>query len=725
MSADNNRAYVVLEAVMDVPSDERPTELDRLCKDDAALRQEVERLVAVDDSLRKGPTPKPLVDGFALPPLDALLGAQLEKYEITGILAVGGMGTVYHAIRMSPYKTRVAIKVIKGDFQADALVRCFQRERQVLAALRHPNIASLLDGGSTPDGRPYLVMEFIPGLPLTQYCEVRRLGVAERLSIFLTLCEAVSHTHRLGVVHRDLKPANVLVTEGGSPTLIDFGIAKVLNPELSFDTNRPTIPQTAFLSPDYASPEHIRGESTSLVSDVYSLGVLLYELLTSLLPLNMGGRSPREIERMICDLEPLTPSVAVRRATMQPGGAIGDQRSIPEGSAERLERRLRGDLDDIVMMALRKEPWFRYQSVEALADDLRRYLKGLPVAASKGRSVYRCKKFLRRHIRQIGVVALAALVTAAGSGGLRYYFGDTVYATPLFVHGTPFPVGLDRVKPGTTIAAAAPFLSRLGGSYASRNGQMAFEAAIPEGDFRQITYYFVPGLEPWRVASIRLLARNKECEGRIKKSLIATLGTDRMVDKNDMLHWTGVCGMSISLLGNSLSFELERWVVTMPPCFDGIDNDSDGATDYPLDEGCTSWLDQSEEPECTDNIDNDGDGLVDYPADPDCENLLDNSESVNNAVCGDGIKQAGEQCDDGNAYNNDACLNNCKLNVCGDGVRYIGVEECDDGNAVEGDGCSCDCRITVQCNDGVDNDGDSLVDYPADPDCSCAADNSE
>jgi len=339
---------------------------------------------------------------------------RIGPYRVLRELGHGGMGTVYLAARDDDqYQKRVAVKVVRGLDSAE-VVRHFRRERQILAGLEHPNIARLLDGGTTDDGLPYLIMQHVEGQPIDRFCDERKLTVRERLQLFQGVCAAVQHAHRNLVVHRDIKPANVLVTADGVPRLLDFGIAKLLNPEIAAEV--PTATGLA-MTPDYASPEQARGGPITTATDVYSLGVVLYELLTGHRPYRVKSREPLEVLKAICEEEPEKPSTAVAREEERPAP---DGRAHPttaetvsrtrEGTPDRLRRRLRGDLDNIVMMALRKEPQRRYGSVEALSEDLRRYLEGLPVRAHKATAWYRTSKFVRRHAFGVAAVTTVLLL---------------------------------------------------------------------------------------------------------------------------------------------------------------------------------------------------------------------------------------------------------------------------------------------------------------------------
>ncbi len=325
-----------------------------------------------------------LLDGATTSEIeDAIIGQVFGAYRIERELGRGGMGAVYLATRAdNVFQMQVAIKLIKRGMDSDFILGRFRNERQILASLDHPNIARLLDGGTADDGRPYFVMEYIAGQPLYPYCDARHLGLSERLQLFLRICDAVAHAHQNQIIHRDLKPSNILVSSEGQPKLLDFGIAKLLNPDLLADTLPPTATAMRMMTMEYASPEQIRGEAVTFLSDVYSLGVLLFELLTGQRPYVLNSRAPHEIARAICDVEPLRPSEA---ATQQ------DERGMKseKGSAEELHRssfpaptsELVGNLDNIVLKALRKDPSHRYSSVVALRSDIQKHLNGQAVSA--------------------------------------------------------------------------------------------------------------------------------------------------------------------------------------------------------------------------------------------------------------------------------------------------------------------------------------------------------
>lgn len=323
-------------------------------------------------------------------------GRRIGPYKIIREVGQGGMGAVYLAERADDvYEKQVAIKMVWSGSLRSEIARRFNIERRVLAALDHPNIARLLDGGITEDGWSYVVMEYVDGIPITEFCDRRKLSIAERLRLFQSVCEAVQYAHQNLIVHRDLKPSNILVTQAGEVKLLDFGIAKILNPtdDLSDESQPPTI--LNFLTPEYASPEHICGQRITTASDVYSLGVLLYELLTGQLPFKPISHSPQELIRQIEAHEHARPSHAIGRID------------------ETILKELRGDLDNIVLKALQKESWRRYQSVRQFSEDIARHLNGDPVIAREATQFYRTGKFIKRRKAPI-TVALLSLAMLLG-----------------------------------------------------------------------------------------------------------------------------------------------------------------------------------------------------------------------------------------------------------------------------------------------------------------------
>ena len=395
---------------------DRAKYLRRVCAGDGDLRVKVESLLeahrAGRDFLAEPAVGKP---AKALDDDEALHGRRLGAYRIERCIGRGGMGAVFSAVRAdSTFEKRVAIKLLKRDVDSAEVERRFHAERQILAGLEHPNIARLLDGGTTENGRPYLVMEFVEGLPVDAYCDRHRLRISDRLELFRKICSAVQLAHRNLVVHRDLKPPNILVAADGEPKLLDFGIAKILE---SDSPTSPVAPETVLrpMTPDFASPEQVSGSPVTTASDVYSLGVMLYLLLTGRHPFSSEGQSQIEALWAMRNQEPEPPSSVIQRPTR---GSVsersaGDEPPGPIGRGydpRRLRRRLAGDLDRIVLMALRKEPERRYASAEQLAEDLKRHLEGHPVLAATDSFRYRSGKFLRRH--RLGVATAAEFMLA-------------------------------------------------------------------------------------------------------------------------------------------------------------------------------------------------------------------------------------------------------------------------------------------------------------------------
>jgi serine/threonine protein kinase/predicted negative regulator of RcsB-dependent stress response len=398
--------------------------LEEACAGDMALRNEVESLIASHEEAGSFIEPAGCGDTSVEPEPEAPPERQLiGPYKIIREIGRGGMGAVYLAVRADDqYEKEVAIKLVKPGMGTDFLVRRFQNERQILARLTHPNIAMLLDGGATQDGAPYFVMEYVDGRPIAEFCDAHKLPTPERLKLFRMVCSAVHYAHQNLVIHRDIKPGNILVTAEAVPKLLDFGIAKLLNPELSVETGAPTATAMRLMTPEYASPEQIRGEPVTTASDVYSLGVVLYELLTGHRPYRTRGRLPHEIAQAICEEEPDRPSAVISRMDemIGPDGisriAITAEsvRKAREEQPDRLRRRLSGDLDNIVLKALRKEPQRRYGSVDQLSEDIRLHLAGLPVMARKATFSYRAGKFIKRHKAGVAAVALVGITLTAG-----------------------------------------------------------------------------------------------------------------------------------------------------------------------------------------------------------------------------------------------------------------------------------------------------------------------
>ncbi len=359
----------------------------------------------------------PLADLFGDSPPDAeedRTDSLIGPYRIVRELGRGGMGTVYLAERSDgTFEKPVALKLIKRGMDTSAVLRRFIRERSILARLQHPNIAGLLDGGTTADGLPYFVMEYIEGEPITRYCTQKGLSITKRLELFRNVCSAVSYAHQNLIVHRDLKPSNILVTEDGSVKLLDFGIAKLLRPDADGDAETGTM--FRMMTPEYASPEQLRGEAITTASDVYSLGVVLFEVLCGRRPFDAAGRSAVELsEAVVTGDVPRPSSVVEMPRDDHPTMAAGKitKRTAPAVTS----KALKGDLDNIVMMALRREPQRRYAAVGEMSEDVRRHLEGLPVTATKDSTSYRLRKFFGRHKRPVLAAAAAAMLLMLFAG---------------------------------------------------------------------------------------------------------------------------------------------------------------------------------------------------------------------------------------------------------------------------------------------------------------------
>ncbi len=409
--------------VVEMKPEDRAAFLDAKCADDAALRAEIESLLAADEQAdnfveklaqaaraaarlnETGETGEPNESET-----DSNVERRIGPYRTIRRIGVGGMGAVYLAARDDDqFKQLVAVKVIRRGMDHEAIIRRFRHERQILAGLNHPNIARLLDGGATEDGLPWFALEYVEGQPLAEYCNERRLSINERLRLFLTVCAAVEHAHQNLVIHRDLKPSNILITSDGEPKLLDFGIAKLLHSENSDETLDLTLTGMKPMTPAYASPEQARGAQITTASDVYSLGVILYELLTHRRPYHVTSRmTESEITRVICEQEPVRPSLVITRREE------GDQQIQSKAEAAKLARQLRGDLDNVVLKALGKEPSRRYSSVEQFAEDIRRHLSGQPVQARQATFVYRGLKFAQRNKLVAASTAMLAFALIGG-----------------------------------------------------------------------------------------------------------------------------------------------------------------------------------------------------------------------------------------------------------------------------------------------------------------------
>jgi serine/threonine protein kinase/tetratricopeptide (TPR) repeat protein len=408
---------VVLDGALDREGAERAVFLDQACRGDEELRREVESFAASETEAGDF-IETPVFRILLEEPEPLALGQRVGAYRIVSEIGRGGMGAVYLAERDDrEFEQKVAIKLVRRGMDTEEIVRRFRSERQILAHLDHPNIAKLFDGGSTEDGRPYFVMELVEGRPIDQYCDERKLPVRARLELFRQVCAVIHFAHQNLIVHRDLKPGNILVTADGVPKLLDFGIAKLLDP--SQDLYALTRVEQRPMTPEYASPEQVKGETITTASDVYSLGVLLYELLTGHRPYRPSPSDPQSLVRAICETDPIRPSSIVGRveSIQKRDGSIVEVTPeaisrVREGDEHQLRRRLSGDLDTIVLKAMQKDPQRRYASVDQLADDLGRHLQNLPVVARKDTLAYRTRKFVRRNKWGVGIAAAVFLLIA-------------------------------------------------------------------------------------------------------------------------------------------------------------------------------------------------------------------------------------------------------------------------------------------------------------------------
>ena len=516
MASGGDERWTTLKAIfaeaMQRPPEAREAFLRQRCGSDEALLAELLALV------RAGPADDAGLRDIVAEAAGEVTGGgadgerRLGPYRLIRPIGEGGMGTVWLGERADEqYRKKVAVKILRpgGD---PSLASRFRTERQMLADLDHPNIARLLDGGETEGGRPWLAMEYVDGLPITDYCDRHRLGIEARLRLFLACCRAVQHAHRRLIIHRDIKPSNILVDEAGTPYLLDFGIAKLLDAGQLQHTVAVTQHAARIMTPGHASPEQVRGETVTTATDIYSLGILLYQLLSGHFPYAVEGSTAAELERAICEREPTKPSSRVTGAQTWAEAAesdaadVGDARGTTVG---RLRKVLAGDLDNIVMVALRKEPDRRYESVSALMADVRAWLERRPVSARADSAGYRLGKFLRRNAA--GVTAAAGLAVLL-AGIVSYYTWQlaaerdrarteaqvanqaTDFLVTLFEAANPKRTNPEEISPGSLLdegrlrieedLADAPrvrgrLLSALGAAYRAMGD---YETALTLGD---------------------------------------------------------------------------------------------------------------------------------------------------------------------------------------------------------------------------------------------------
>jgi serine/threonine protein kinase len=455
-------------AALDRHESTRAAFLQESCDGEDDLRREVESLLYYSQragSFIETPALELAAESFANQDADGrvMLGRRIGQYELVAKLGSGGMGEVYRGVRADDqFHKEVAIKLIRQGYDTALIVRRFRNERQILATLEHSNIAALLDGGTTEDNLPFFVMELVEGQPIDQYCAAHKLDVRERLKLFRSVCDAVQYAHQNLIVHRDLKPQNILVTAQGVPKLLDFGIGKILSVSPQQPGEDRSVTLLPIMTPDYASPEQVRSEPITTATDVYSLGAILYVLLTGRRPYDVSTTSLNDIVNAICSTEPEKPSTAVmhrsgpppspglgvnvaprssarhrHNATNLPDNSGHNATDLPQATApdspisqqshsndllpeqpEKLRRTLSGDLDNIILKALRKEPARRYASVEQLSDDLRRYLEGRPVNAASGTMQYRARKFVKRHQASVAAAILIVIGLIVGAAAI-------------------------------------------------------------------------------------------------------------------------------------------------------------------------------------------------------------------------------------------------------------------------------------------------------------------
>lgn len=398
-----NKIRELFDKASNLNAVEREVFLNQECANELELKKEIlsllDSLENTKDFLEEALT---IVEQNKNNFTDPYIDKQIGNYLIDGEAGVGGMGIVYTGRRNDKeFEQKVAIKILKHGITSEYLLKRFQIERQTLANLQHQNIARLLDGGRTIDGLPYLVMEFIDGIPITDFCHQKKLSLEEKLKLFREVCTAVQYAHQNLIVHRDLKPGNILVTKDGIPKLLDFGIAKLIDEELVDNNEDLTRTGVWHLTPEYASPEQIKGEKITTASDIYSLGVLLYQILTGYQPYKISNNSPAAISKIITEEIIQKPSEKVKDKS----------REHAESNLflnDKISNQLKGDLDNIVLKAMHKDPARRYVSVEQFSEDIRRHLSGLPVIAQKDTAGYRLSKFIQRH--KVGFISSVGFI---------------------------------------------------------------------------------------------------------------------------------------------------------------------------------------------------------------------------------------------------------------------------------------------------------------------------
>jgi len=480
------RIREIYESALRMSISDREEFLERECHGKAGMRDEVDRLLNarehVPDWLDQ-PLVAPLPQFAA--PAARMEGCHLSGYTLIREIGRGGMGSVYLAERSDgAFRKQVAIKLVQPGMDAADIVARFQQEREILASLDHPNIARLIDGGSTEGGWPYFVMEFVDGQPIHQWCDERKLNISQRIELFRSVLAAVRYAHQRLVVHRDLKPGNILVTKDGAVKLLDFGIAKIL--AVNQPGKEPATETLArLMTPEYASPEQVNGAAITTLTDVYSLGVVLYQLLTGHRPYPLLSAAMHEVARVISEVEPTRPSVVV--ATTE-AGHRNEAAITPEAVSQsresdpvRLRKRLEGDLDCVILTALEKEPERRYGSVESFADDLQRHLDHRPVTARESTMWYRFQRFLRRNPGGVAAALLLGILFLAGLAAvvwqarlnlesLRMVAGNGASLAPMWV----FFAGIGLVALGVAVYFVRPGRAGILGAFAGATVWTAF-----------------------------------------------------------------------------------------------------------------------------------------------------------------------------------------------------------------------------------------------------------
>ncbi len=415
--------------VIELPPEERTAFLDEKCKDDPPLRKEIESLLEsdqkVEDFLEKPLLQNDELNSDSNSP-DNLIGMKIGNYRIEEKIGEGGMANVYSAIRIDEqFKKKVAVKFIKRGMDTDEIIKRFKIEQQALAGLDHPFIAKIIDAGTTENGLPYFIMELVEGEPIDEYCKNNNLTIEEKLKLFRKVCSAVQYAHQNLIVHRDIKPGNIFIKPDGTPKLLDFGISKLLDSS----TEQTNLTRTGFrlMTLEYASPEQFKGKQINIATDIYSLGVVLYELLTGNFPYKFKNSLPYEIERVICTTDPEKPSTSANsdknKNFEQENKNENSYKNISTTNYKnfaKIKRKLSGDIDNIVLKAMQKEPERRYSTVEQFSEDIRRHLEGLPIFARKNSVGYRSKKFFERHRAGVITAFLFVLIIIAGAGAIIF-----------------------------------------------------------------------------------------------------------------------------------------------------------------------------------------------------------------------------------------------------------------------------------------------------------------